>query len=95
MEGAGSSPAAKPLRTILQDVFDPSTSSPDPLNLDQATAELFENLNDDWLNDTQRAQISVLLQLVTVEEIAQATGLGEQQIIDTLGLQPYLDAIGS
>jgi hypothetical protein len=39
--------------------------------------------------------ISVLLQLVTVEEIAQATGLGQQQIVDTLGLQPYLDAIGN
>lgn len=34
-----------------------------------------------------------LLQLVTVDEVAQATGLGQQQVIDQLGLQPYLDAI--
>ena len=94
INGAGFSPAPEPLRTILQNVFAPGTSIPATLNFDQATAELFANLDDNWLSDTQRAQISVLLQLVTVDEIAQATGLSQQQIIDTLGLQPYLDAIG-
>jgi hypothetical protein len=38
-------------------------------------------------------QISVLLQLVTPAEIASSTGLIEQEVIDTLKLQPYLDAI--
>lgn len=50
----------------------------------------FEGLNDSWLDDRGRVQISVLLQLVTVAEIAQATGLAQQQIVDTLGLQPYV-----
>jgi hypothetical protein len=57
--------------------------------------EGFQNLNDSWLTDVQRVQVSVLLQLVTPGEIAQATGLSQSQVIDTLGLQPYLDAITS
>jgi hypothetical protein len=40
-------------------------------------------------------QISVLLQLVTPAEIAQMTGLSEQEVINTLELQPYLNAIPS
>jgi len=59
-----------------------------------ALDDAFENLNDIWLDDKTRVQISVLLLLVTVDEIAQATGLSQQQITDTLELQPYLDAIG-
>jgi hypothetical protein len=60
---------------------------------DPALNEAFQNLNDSWLDDMARVQISVLLELVTVAEIVQATGLPQQQIIDTLGLQPYVDAI--
>lgn len=89
----GTSPGSEPLRTILQSVLAPGAPVPAMPDYSQASAELFEHLNDDWLSDVQRAQISVLLQLVTVEEIVQATGLGEQEIIDMLGLQPYLDAI--
>ena len=89
----GSSPGPVPLRTILQSILTPGTPIEDPLNFDQATAASFANLNDSWLSDVQRAQLSVLLQLVSVGEIAQATGLTEQQVVDTLGLQPYLSAI--
>jgi len=87
----GEAPAA--LRTMLVALMKPGTAIPAAPDYSQATAELFAQLGDTWLTDTQRAQISVLLELVTVAEIAQATGLGQQQIIDTLGLQPYLDAI--
>ena len=58
-----------------------------------ALGEAFQNLNDVWLDDKARVQVSVLLQSVTPGEIAQAIGLSQQHIIDTLGLQPYLDAI--
>jgi hypothetical protein len=58
-----------------------------------ALNEAFANLNDAWLDDAARVRISVLLQLVTVAEIAQATGLTAPQVIDTLDLQPYLDAV--
>jgi hypothetical protein len=81
------------LRTILLGVMEPGTTIPATPDYSQATAELFEHLGDTWLTDVERAQLSVLLELVTVQEIATATGLGQQQIIDTLGLQPYLDAI--
>ena len=53
-----------------------------------ALGEAFENLNDVWLDDKARVQVSVLLQSVAPGEIAQATGLSQQRIIDTLGLQP-------
>jgi hypothetical protein len=45
------------------------------------------------MSDKNRVQISVLLQLVTPAEIAETTGLSEQEVIDRLELQPYLDAI--
>lgn len=91
--GRGSSPAPEPLRSILQNVLVPGTPIPATLDFDQATAERFANLGDTWLTDAQRVQISVLLQLVTVDEIARASGLGAQQVIDALALQPYLAAI--
>jgi hypothetical protein len=90
---ASTSPGSATLRTILGNIFVPGTPLPATLEYSQSTAELFAKLNDGWLSDVQRAQISVLLRLVTVEQIAQATGLAQQQIVATLGLQPYLDAI--
>lgn len=91
--GSSSSAAPATLRAILENALAPGTPIPATPDFSQATAELFEQLGDDWLSDVQRVQVSVLLQLVSVDEIAQAIGLAQQQIIDTLELQPYLDAI--
>ena len=89
----GSSPGSETLRTILRHVLADGTPIPRSPTGIKRPPSCSRHLNDDWLSDVQRAQITVLLQLVTVDEIAQATGLGRQQVIDTLGLQPYLDAI--
>jgi hypothetical protein len=58
-----------------------------------ALSGAFSNLNDNWLSDQQRLQLSVLLQMVTVAEIANRAGMSQQAVIDLLQLQPFLDAI--
>ena len=58
-----------------------------------ATAKLFAHLNDKWLSDVGRLQISVLLQLVSVKTIAQKAELSRSKAIRKLHLKPYLDAI--
>ena len=87
---SSSTPGSQPLSNILADLG-LATST----DYSQSTAETFENLNDDWLSDQQRLQVSVLLQLVSVEDIAQEAGVSEQDVIDTLELQPYLDVINA
>lgn len=57
-----------------------------------ATAKTFQNLNDSWVSDVGRAQISVLLKMRSVTEISNRSGLSRSQVISKLGLQPYLDA---
>ena len=56
-------------------------------------AKLFDHLNDTWLSDEGRLQISVLLQLVSMRTITQKTGLSRSKAIRVLHLKPYLDAI--
>lgn len=92
--GDASTPRAAPLESILESVLRAGTAIPATGSFDQATAEVFGSLGDKWLTDVQRAQISVLLQIVTVDEVAAAAGIGAQQVIGELALQPYLDAIG-
>ena len=50
-------------------------------------------MNDDWLSDVGRAQIEVLLQMLSVKTIADKTNLSRSQVIAKLHLRPYLDAI--
>lgn len=84
----GTSPVPDPLNVMLAPLGVPAAT-----DFGQPMAESFEALNDSWLTDPQRAQIAVLLQLIAVDEIAQVSGLGQQQIIDTLGLAPYLAVV--
>jgi hypothetical protein len=57
-----------------------------------ATAKTFQNLNDSWVSDVGRAQISVLLKMRSVTEISNRSGLSRSQVISKLQLRPYLDA---
>lgn len=84
----GSTPIPGPLAGILDTLGVPDASEFGPV-----MTEAFEDLNDEWMSDLGRLQISVLLQLVTPAEIARTTGLSEPEVIDRLELQPYLDAI--
>ncbi len=66
---------------------------PTPSKFSLATAKTFANLNDNWLSDVGRVQISVLLQMLSVKTIADKANLSRSQVISKLHLKPYLDAI--
>jgi hypothetical protein len=84
---ATTSPASAPLGQITTSLGLPRASK-----FSLATAKTFQNLNDSWVSDVGRAQISVLLKLRSVTEISNRSGLSRSQVISKLGLQPYLDA---
>lgn len=73
---------------ILSSVGLPSASQ-----FSLATAKTFQNLNDTWVSDVGRAQISVLLKMRSVTEISNRSGLSRSEVINKLRLQPYLDAM--
>jgi hypothetical protein len=81
------SPAPSVFGQIATSLGLPSASS-----FSLATAKTFQNLNDTWLSDVGRAQISVLLKMRSVTEIANRSGLSRSEVIDKLQLQPYLDS---
>ena len=60
---------------------------------DQATAALFERMNDPNLDPVTRLRVSVLLGLTNVKAISQKLGISAQQATDTFNLQPTLDII--
>ena len=87
-DGSGTSPAPAPLGQITR-----SLGLPVATNFSLSTAKGFQNLNDKWLSDVGRVQVSVLLQMVSVQEIAKISGLTRGQVKRKLRLGPYLDAI--
>jgi hypothetical protein len=89
IEGASGS---TPLPPVVGDILS-GLGLADTSEYNTVLLESYQHLNDHWIDDKQRVQISVLLQLVTPSEIASTTGLSEQEVIDTLELQPYVEAI--
>jgi hypothetical protein len=81
-----------PAPTALGQVVHP-LGLPTPSTFSLATAKTFENLNDDWLSDVGRVQIEVLLQMLSVQTIADKANLSRSRVISKLHLRPYLDAI--
>ena len=73
----------------------PGVTLPNPLNYDQTTAGLFEHMADPNLTPVVRLRISVLLQLVSVSQIATKLGITSAQAIATFGLQPILNIIAA
>jgi hypothetical protein len=61
-------------------------------SFDLQTASAFDQINDDWVSDVNRVQLSVLLELVDIEEISTMTGLTEAEAVSQFELQPFLDA---
>lgn len=89
--GAGSSPLSSPASpVILRSLLAPGT--PIPTNFDRAGAAAFEHLADPKLPPVTRVRLSVLLGLVSVDTVAQQSGLSKDQAIQTLGLQPFATA---
>ena len=86
-----SSPGPSYLKGDLHNIL--SGTLPAHPNFSFTTAKLFDHLNDKWLSDVGRLQVSVLLQLVSMRTITQKTGLSRSKAIRILHLKPYLDAI--
>ena len=86
-----SSPGPSYLKGDLHNIL--SGSIPAHPSFSFFTAKLFDHLNDKWLSDEGRLQVSVLLQLVSMRTITQKTGLSRSKAISKLHLKPYLDAI--
>jgi hypothetical protein len=93
LNGSGSSPAPGVSRAIFKNILRTGTKIPNPLNFNLSTAKTFEKLNDKWLSDVGRLQISVLLQLVSVKTVAHKAKLSRSKTIRKLHLKPYLKAI--
>jgi hypothetical protein len=85
---SSTSPAPSVFGQIMTNLGLPAASS-----FSLATAKTFQNLNDSWVSDVGRAQVSVLLQMRSVTEISNRSGLSRSEVISKLRLQPYLDAI--
>ena len=86
--GSGTSLAPAPFGQILSNLGLPAATS-----FRLGTAQTFANLNDAWVSDVGRAQISVLLKMRSVPEISNRSGLSRSQVINMLRLQPDLNAM--
>jgi hypothetical protein len=88
-----SSPAPPVFANVLRGLLAPGTVVPKPLNYTMKTAELFSRLNDTWLAPVDRLRVSVLLGLVSMEEIVKYTGLTGPKAIAMFRLAPILAAM--
>ena len=90
--GSGISLAPSVARTVLRSIL-PGVTLPTPLNYDESTAKLFEHLKDPYLSPTTRLRNAVLLQLVSVSQIAHKLGITNSQAISKFRLQPILKVV--
>lgn len=88
-----SSPAPPVFATVLRSLLAPGVKIPKPLTYSKKTAELFSKMNDTWLSPVDRLRVSVLLGLVSMEEIVKYTGLPRAKAIATFRLAPILAAM--
>lgn len=85
-------PAPQVLATVLGKVLAPGTALPKPLTFGLQTAQAFSRMNDSWLTPVDRVRVSVLLGLVSVDEIVKYTGLTRVKAVAMFRLAPILAA---
>jgi hypothetical protein len=68
---------------------------PGSSRFDKPTASTFGQADDRWLSYPDRAGLNVLLQTITVEEIARTHHLAKTRVIRLLSLQDELAVLGS
>ena len=90
---ADSSPAPAAFGAVLRELLVPGVDLPKPLTYSKKTAELFSRMNDTWLSPVDRLRVSVLLGLVSMDEITTYTGLSRAKAITTFKLAPILAAM--
>jgi hypothetical protein len=93
--GAGDDDAAPEVfRSLLRALLVPGTAIPKRVTYSKKTALLFSRMNDTWLSPVARLRVSVLLGLVSMEEITAYTGSSRAKAIATFRLGPILAARG-
>jgi hypothetical protein len=88
-----SSPTPPPFAKVLRALLATGVAIPRPLNYTKQTALLFSKTNDTWLAPVDRLRVSVLLGLVSVEEIVTYTGVPRARAVSMLQLAPILAAM--
>ena len=83
-------PALPAFAAVLRTLLAPGVALPKPLTYSKKTAELFSRMNDTWLSPVDRLRVSVLLGLVSTDEIVKYTGLTMAKAIATFKLAPVL-----
>ena len=79
---------------MLRKLLAPGVAIPKPLTYSKKTAQLLSRMNDTWLSPVDRLRVSVLLGLVSVDEIVKYTGLSRANAVTTFELAPILAAMG-
>ena len=92
-KASDSSPAPPVFAALLRRILAPGVALPKPLTYSKKTAELFSKMNDTWLSPVDRLRVSVLLGLVSMEEIVKYTGLTRPKAITMFRLAPILAAM--
>lgn len=87
-------PAPPVFATVLRKLLASGVAIAKPPRFSRKTAELFSRLNDTWLSPVERVRISVLLGLVSVDEIVRATQLTRLQAVKTFRLGSSKTACG-
>lgn len=90
---ATSAPAPDAFAPTLRQLLGPGVAIPQPLLFGTPTAKLFSRMNDRWLPPVERLRVSVLLGLVSMEEITAYTKLSRAKATAKLGLAPILAAM--
>jgi hypothetical protein len=88
-----SSPAPPVFANVVRAVLTKGAAVPKPLTYSKKTALLFSRMNDTWLTPVDRLRVSVLLGLVSMEEIVKYTGMPRAKAIATFRLAPILAAM--
>ena len=86
-------PAPPIFAALLRTLLAPGVSVPSPLTYGRKTVERFSRLNDTWASPVDRLRVSVLLGLVSVDEIVKYTGVSRSKAISRFRLEPILAAM--
>jgi hypothetical protein len=86
-------PAPAVLGAVLRPLVPAGAALPRPLTFGWKTARALSPMNDTWLPPVERLRVSVLLGLVSVEEIVTYTGLSRAKAIATFELAQILAAM--
>jgi hypothetical protein len=91
--GTPETPAPPVFAAVLRKLLAPGVALPKPLTFSKKTAEQFSRMNDTWLSPVDRLRVSVLLGLVSMEEITAYTGLSREKAVSRFRLAPILAAM--